>query len=314
MALSTAFERSHSARSTLLRTVREYSNNNLTLPEQINLSNESSRHVDNSISMLGESIQIMDFKISEFDKRMDRLEIQVDDVKTQVTALQINSLRRMLDDPIEPISAPVELDDGRRYVVARDFPETIQDFWKLVQDPTTLSRLVRHYSIPGWQKWNRCNSDDTEASPYDDLDDAVTAHPYKCLRMLASKWGLQYSCLERPNTSKLGKRRANTHTDLNPKRSRMEEGVHEENRSVVSQNRDGNTFMNRRGVWPGPRVPANPYRTMGRFQPTISSRADAGRERRDWLEGLGLPLWRDDYVFTGLTELGYLESELDWSD
>ena len=262
-------------------------------------------------SVLGESIQIMNVKVCEFDKRMDKLEIQVDDVKTQIIALQINSLRRMLDDPIEPVSAPVELENGRRYMVASDFPETINDFWKLIQDVSTLSRLVRHYSVHGWQKWNSHNSDDSEASPYDNLDDAVAAHPHKCLRILASKWGLQYSYLERPNTSPLGKRSTNTHTDLNPKRPRMEEGVHEENVSVVSQDRDGNTFMHRRCVWPGPRVPANPYRTMGRIQSTISSRADVGRERRDWLEGLGQPLWRNDEVFSSLTGLGYFGLELD---
>jgi hypothetical protein len=31
-----------------------------------------------------------------------------------------------------------------------------------------------------------------------EIEDAVTAHPYKCLRALAMKWGLQYSVLERP--------------------------------------------------------------------------------------------------------------------
>jgi hypothetical protein len=255
--------------------------------------------LDKKVGRLEGKVTDVEREVKHLGRRTGRLEIQVDDVKTQVTALQINSLRRMLDDPIEPISAPVEFENGRRYMVARDFPETIQDFWKLIHDFPTLSRLVRHYSIPGWQKWNRSNSDDTEASLFNDLDDAVAAHPHKCLRLLASKWGLQYNYLERPNTSMLGKRGATAHTDLNPKRPRVEEGVHEENLSVV---------------WPGPRVPANPYRTMGRIQATVSSHADVGRERRDWLEGLNIPLWRNEDVFGGLTGLGHLELELDWSN
>ena len=317
MALSITSDHSHSARNPLLRTVREHSDNDLTL-EQPDPATESGGNVDGANNVVGNSIQIMDVKIGEkfddLDKRMDTLEIQVEDVKTQVTALQVNSLRRMLDDPIEPISAPIELESGRRYMVARDFPETIKDFWKLIHDSSTLSRLVRHYSVAGWQKWNRCSSDDAEASLYDDLDAAVAAHPHKCLRILASKWGLQYSYLERPNSSSLGKRVANTHIDLDPKRSLGEEGVQEENGSVVSQDRDGNTFMHRRGIWPGPRVPPNPYRTVGRIQATISSRSDVGKERRDWLEGLGLPIWRNDDVFSGLAGLGYAGLDLDWEN
>lgn len=317
MDLSTTFEYSRSVPSPLLRTVHGHSNNDLILPDPPDPATKSSEYVDGAINVLGDPVRIMNVKISEkfdgLDKRMDILEIQVEDVKTQVTALQINSLRRMLDDPIEPISAPIEFESGRRYMVARDFPETIKDFWKLIHETSTLSRLVRHYSVRGWQKWNRCNSDDTEASLYDDLDDAVAAHPHKCLRILASKWGLQYSYLERPNTSSLGKRSANPYTHLDPKRSRGGEGVQEENGPDVSQDRDDNTFMYRRDIWPGPRVPANPYRTVGRIQPTISSSADVGRQRRDWLEGLGLPLWRYDDGFSGLTGLGYIGVDLDWS-
>jgi len=270
--------------------------------------------LDKKVGRLESEVADVKREIKQLGIRTGRLEIQVEDVKTQMTALQINSLRRTLDDPIEPISAPVELENGRRYMVAKDFPETIKDFWTLIHDSSTLSRLVRHYSVHGWQKWNRSNSDDTEASLFDNLDDAVAAHPHKCLRILASKWGLQYSYLERPNTSTPGKRSANTNTNFDPKRPRMEEGIHEENVSVVSQDRDSNTFMHSREVWPGPRVPANPYRTMGRVQATVSSRADVSRERRDWLEGLSLPHLRNDDGLGGLTGVGYVGLDLDWSN
>jgi len=47
-----------------------------------------------------------------------------------------------------------------------------------------------------------------------ELEDAVAAHPYKCLMALAMKWGLQYSVLERPRVplqrQGLGKRKAET--------------------------------------------------------------------------------------------------------
>ena len=60
---------------------------------------------------------------------------------------------------------------------------------------STLARLARHYSVSGWERWQRSNSDDTDATAYEDLDGVVTAYPDKCLRFLATTWGLQYSGL-----------------------------------------------------------------------------------------------------------------------
>ena len=61
-------------------------------------------------------------------ERQDRLENQIDDVRTAVNngrAIQLNSLRKWLDDPIQPVSALVQIGDRQRYMVAADFPTTV---------------------------------------------------------------------------------------------------------------------------------------------------------------------------------------------
>ena len=78
----------------------------------------------------------------------DRLESQinnvrtdVDDVRTAVNngmAIQLNSLRKWLDDPIQPISAFVQIEDRQRYMVATDFPTTVREFWRLLLNRPTL--------------------------------------------------------------------------------------------------------------------------------------------------------------------------------
>jgi len=136
------------------------------------------------------------------------MEMQMDDVRTSLcnqteslrnhTAIQLNSLRKWLGDPIEPVSTIALVKDLLKYTVAEGFPSRVKDFWRLVSDPTTLSKLARHYSVSDWDRWKRATSRDTDVTCYMEIEDAVTAHPYKCLRALAMKWGLQYSVLERP--------------------------------------------------------------------------------------------------------------------
>ena len=132
-----------------------------------------------------------------------RLTDQVDNVKANLvnhTAIQLNSLQKWLDDPIEPISA-LALDEGEfKFTIAKGFPTRVKDFWMLVLDLTTLANLARHYSVRDWDQWKKPTSGDIDATCYTDLDDAVTAYPYKCLRALAILWGLHYSVLEPPPT------------------------------------------------------------------------------------------------------------------
>ena len=151
-------------------------------------------------------------------KSMDeRLTAQVDDVRASLrhhTAVQLNSLRKWLGDPIEPILALALVEDRWMYTVAEGFPSRVKDFWRLVSDPTTLSKLAEHYSVRDWERWRRATLKDINVTCYTDLKIAVTEHPYKCLKALAMMWGLQYSDLERPRTylqrQGLGKRKAET--------------------------------------------------------------------------------------------------------
>ncbi|XTI90136.1 hypothetical protein V2W45_1407212 [Cenococcum geophilum] len=99
------------------------------------------------------------------------------------------SLEMQMDD-IKPITAYIQDGDCYRYIVAKCFPNRVKDFWRLVLDPKTLIDLARHYLVQDWERWKRATLRDTNVSCYMELEDAVTAHPYKCLRALAIMWGL----------------------------------------------------------------------------------------------------------------------------
>jgi hypothetical protein len=61
----------------------------------------------------------------------ERLTAQVDDVRASLrnhTAVQLNSLRKWLGDPIEPVSAPAPDEDRLRYTVGKGFPSRVKDF------------------------------------------------------------------------------------------------------------------------------------------------------------------------------------------
>jgi len=77
----------------------------------------------------------------KLDQVKTSLEGQIDDVRAGVNntmAIQLNSLRKWLDDCISPVSALVQIGDSKRYIVAKDFPTTVRDFWKLKKDTTAL--------------------------------------------------------------------------------------------------------------------------------------------------------------------------------
>jgi len=187
-------------------------------------------------------------------KDVKGLKYDVWDIRTSVTALQINGLRNRLDDPIQPISAPIEHQDGIRYMVAEDFPKTIRDLWELEHNTAALQRLAKHYSISGWENWKRAASDDSEFTAIDSLDTAVTMYPDKCLRILATQWGLHYSNLQRIITL-MRKRKADIDVaEIDQKRLRAE-GEVGEFESIITVDKDGNTFLQEREVRLGPRVP-----------------------------------------------------------
>ena len=59
------------------------------------------------------------------------LEKQIDNIRSGINntmALQLNSFRKWLDDPIRPVSAAVLIEDCCRFTVAADFPTTVREF------------------------------------------------------------------------------------------------------------------------------------------------------------------------------------------
>jgi len=233
--------------------------------KKVNEVDKKVDEVDKKVDEVDKKVDEVDKKVNEVDKKVNevktdiaeiktemkllenRLESQIDSVRTDVddvrtavnngVATQLNRLRKWLDDPIQPVSALVQIGDRQRYMVAADFPTTVREFWRLLPNKPALIRLANHYSVTGWDRWKRATSGDTDVTCYMELEDAVTAHPDKCLRALAMSWGLQPTDLEqlgepsrqegrrrRPfrQEGRLGKRKADT--DNGSRRVRAREG------------------------------------------------------------------------------------------
>jgi len=85
-----------------------------TLKAQVN-------EVDKKVNEDNKKVNEVDKKVDEVDKKVDEvktqvefLEKQIDNVRSSVNngiAIQLNSLRKWLDDPIQPISAFVLIKD-----------------------------------------------------------------------------------------------------------------------------------------------------------------------------------------------------------
>ncbi|KAL4948224.1 hypothetical protein BDW69DRAFT_189475 [Aspergillus filifer] len=162
--------------------------------------------------------QFTSFK-QETNSRFDHLQGQFSELQSSVsntTAVQLNALRKWLDDPIEPISALVSVHGKLASVIAPDFPQTVRELWQLISNIPALVRLSKHYSVTGWERWQRSASDETDRTDFADLNIAVAAYPRRCLMALCSKWGLQYAFLEQPR-----KRRAEMEDDVEVRRVRL---------------------------------------------------------------------------------------------
>jgi archaellum component FlaC len=165
---------------------------------------------------------------NQMEIRQELLENQINDVRSGVNngmAIQLNSLRKWLDDPIQPVSAAVLIEDRCRFTVAAGFPTTVREFWGLLSNKPTLIRLAKHYSVVGWERWQRSTSDDTDVTLYTEIEDAVAMYPNRCLRSLAMAWGLQISALERPGQQEgLGRyQKRKAETDNGSRRVRARE-------------------------------------------------------------------------------------------
>lgn len=327
MAPYTVFDSSHTS---LVVLQQRFPNRLPAIAEPPKRASDSSAYVNDAISLLGESVRAvderfdavdkrfdavderldaMDKRFDGVDKRLDKIEDEILGLRTEFRGFQMNSLRRILEDPIEPIAALVEKDGKKRYEVAPDFPPTIKEFWRLDKKPDVLARLASHYDIPGWQNWNRARSDDTEATTFDDLETAVTQHPDKCLRILALKWGLRFDDLESalpttpsdnlrplhpfshyspprrrpilPIPPALSKRKAPPDSRPDEKRARIEQ---EEVHLALSPDREGNWFVQETQIQRGPRVPFNPAMLSS---PKIGWRVGSTPSDERWAVGDG---------------------------
>jgi hypothetical protein len=115
----------------------------------------------------------------------------------------------------------------------------------------SLVQLASHYSVSGWERWQRSRSDDSDVTEYHDLSDAVAAHSEQCLMILAAKWGLRYAELEQPRP----KRRTETDDSQPSRRVRArKESSDEVVESVFSRDESGRVVRQDRLIMVGERL------------------------------------------------------------
>lgn len=189
--------------------------------------------VDGRFEKVDGRLEKVDRRLEQIDGRLDKVECHLEALKSDMNkqfgdmnkqfgqnlAFQRNRLVRLLEAQIERIAEPKEGEmGGWRNEVADEFPTTVWRFWSLKSNGThkhhhlpllfsqrpilntiavsALQQLAKHYSVKGWEDWKMMDSGDSGATQYHCLNDAVTAHPGRCLRALAVKWGLEYGQLQ----------------------------------------------------------------------------------------------------------------------
>ena len=164
--------------------------------------------------------------------------------------------------------------------MATDFPTTVREFWRLLSNKSALTRLANHYSVAGWDRWKRATSGDTDVTCYTELEDAVTAHPDKCLRALAMSWGLQQTALERLGLQRevrlRGKRKADT--DNGSRRVRAREDQNSSSASESTSSQDINDQRSPQDI--------DDQRSQHSRVISVQIRVSSNAERRDLVERL----------------------------
>ena len=186
--------------------------------------------VEDSIGAVKEDVKTLKGDVKTLKTLKEEVKALRTDINRQFQdnlAFQRNRLARVLDAEIEQVPSFVKCEDGEtRAEVAADFPTTVWQFWLLktrskilyyssTNTPSTpfishvwlslltviivpaLQRLAKHYSVKGWQDWKMMQDGNLESTQYHCIDDAVAAHPARCHRALAVKWGLEYGQLQR---------------------------------------------------------------------------------------------------------------------
>jgi seryl-tRNA synthetase len=125
---------------------------------------EEVKEIDKKVERVREEVKEVDKKVErvreevkeareEVDKKVEKVKSQVakfeDQVNTRfdnLSGIQLNSMRTWLEDPIQPILAPIRVGDEQRYTAAKGFPKTVRDFWALASDRELLLITTCHLS------------------------------------------------------------------------------------------------------------------------------------------------------------------------
>ena len=184
-------------------------------------------NVDGRLDKVNRHLKDLDGRLTNVDCHLTNVDCHLKTMKDNIDkqfehnlAFQRNRLVRVLEAQIERIAEPKVDEMGvKRNEVADAFPTTVWRFWllksnsmhkhhhlplsPLVRRPllniivvSALQKLAKHYVVKGYEEWKMMESEDLDATQYHCLNDAVAAHPERCLRALAVKWGLEYGQLQ----------------------------------------------------------------------------------------------------------------------
>jgi chromosome segregation ATPase len=107
---------------------------------------EEVKEVDKKVERVREEVKEVDKKVEKIKTQVAKFEGQVNTRFDNLSGIQLNSMRTWLEDPIQPILAPVRVGDEQRYTAAKGFPKTVRDFWALASDRELLLITTCHLS------------------------------------------------------------------------------------------------------------------------------------------------------------------------
>ena len=203
-------------------------------------------------------------RFDDVNRRFDDVNRRFDEIDQRFDTLQamlFNRLARFLHTRIQKVGVLIQGRNGHKsYESSRDFPTTVKQFWLLqgnskhieVIPPlikltafivTKLTSLARYYSVEGWEDWKSLDEEETGQTQYNNLEDAVAAHPMLCLRALAEKWYLEYGQLQKLDDDTeefhVTKRKRKADDDTNIRRIKVKRGNdYEAEISILSSTSD----------------------------------------------------------------------------
>ncbi|XTI93077.1 hypothetical protein V2W45_1524043 [Cenococcum geophilum] len=246
------FEPSYTALKSLRQKVSNYTTTSVTLPHRPkNLSTDLHPYLDNAIVTLSTSTAYLyddnapwAVRVVEVKKGVERVDTKVDEVKAEVA--EVNKKVDEVDKKVDEVDKKNSLFNQTQSLNNHTYIQ-LNFIQKWLDDQIE--------PITAYKRWKRATLRDTNVSCYMELEDIVTAHPYKCL----------------------GKRKAETDNGLRRVRAREDQDNDSVTGSELTSSQNPSRVISRRDLVE--LLIAAKREDLGRRSPKIRSTSSIKRRR-----------------------------------